>query len=252
MASDLGLEEELQVSINHQVGLITFNRPALHNAISKRMWENIPALMLQLKRDGAAVIVFTGAGDSFASGADLAELQAIDSESSARALWESIRGCLEFIWSFPLVTFAMINGACIGGGCLLACMCDFRFASTDSVFAVPVARLGIILDKQTIERIVAVAGMPLAKEMLFTGAVVSGERAHALGLLHHLLPRQSLEEKVMQTAKQVITNSAQTVQACKSSINTLLTTGGEATADKSVIESYLSEEFRTRIRRSGA
>lgn len=214
------------------------------------MWQEIPVVMEQLKRKGARVIVFRGQGGTFASGADLDELRQIVDVDSAAEVWHSILNCLESIWQFELPVVAMINGSCIGGGCLLATACDFRIATHSSSFEVPVSRFGLLLDDRTIARMVAAGGVPFAKEILIAANTVSAVRAHALGYLVDVVSETGLESATMQLALQISTNVSAAVAACKRSINAAanLTPADSIISDQDVTGSYLSLEFQKRVR----
>jgi enoyl-CoA hydratase/carnithine racemase len=244
------LESTIITERREDAGFIAFNRPHLHNAISLQMWNSIPDAMEKLKQEGVRTIVFTGKGDSFASGADLEELRAIGNADDARKLWHAILRCLEFVWSFELPTIAMIHGSCIGGGCLLASACDFRLASHPSSFAIPVARFGLLLDDRTIGRIVAAGGTQFARAVLLAGATVSADRAQQHGFVHRVVDLGKLEFDVLELARSIASNDPASVRACKRSINESVgLLAPEATvSDETVVASYLTEEFKRRVK----
>jgi enoyl-CoA hydratase/carnithine racemase len=243
------MNEDVLSSIDEGIGYITLNRPNVHNAISTGMWREIPMRMEELLEEGASAIVFRGKGDSFASGADLEELRKIESEAEAQNVWHAIRDCLEFVWSFTLPTVAMIHGVCIGGGCLLAISCDLRIAARSSSFAVPVAKLGLLLDDRTVARIVAAAGVPFAKELLFTAASITAERAYQLGFLNRIAGQTDLERETSALIQQLDNNVIGAIIAAKSSVNFAanLPAIHSCTTDDQVVASYLTQIFRARL-----
>jgi enoyl-CoA hydratase/carnithine racemase len=96
------------------------------------MWESLPRLIKKLEEeDGARLIIFTGSGKYFAAGADFDDLRQIVDYASAARFWQAISAALETIAELELPTIAMVNGPCLGGGCLLANACDLRFAALD-------------------------------------------------------------------------------------------------------------------------
>jgi len=214
------------------------------------MWRAVPKMIDSLQAEGARVIIFTGHGDSFASGADLEELRKIDNAESARELWHAILECLEAVWACELPTIAMVHGSCIGGGCLFATSCDFRLASLASSFAIPVARLGLLLDDRTIGRLVAAGGITFAKELLLGGATVGAMQAAALGYLHRAVELNKLRFEVMELADQIAGNVAGSLRACKRAINAAagLPATNTTISDEAIIASYLTEDFRRRVR----
>lgn len=240
---------ELIPEIKDGIGFIKLNRPQLKNAISRQMWKGIPKMMSDLAKKGARVIVFHGEGGAFASGADLAELQTIKNYNEAQEMWMSIRDSLNQIANFELPTISMIQGPCIGGGCLLSIACDLRYADTQSMFSVPVARLGIVLDDDNLNRLVSLIGTAFTKELVYTGAIISGAEAFECGLINGLFEPNELQEGVRQRALAIASNAANSVREAKKSL--LRIAKIDAQDQKVVIESYLSPEFKQRIERLG-
>jgi enoyl-CoA hydratase/carnithine racemase len=211
------------------------------------MWNEIPSALERFRHDGARVIAFTGMGTSFASGADLFELEKIETEADARDQWLSIKKSLDFVWRFPLPTIAMVNGPCIGGGCLLSLACDMRFAAENAIFGIPVAKLGIVLDDENIFRLTRLVGQSLAAEMLFSAGTISGARALDAGLVNELLSPEKLENQVFAVARMIAATSQQSIEASKRSLHRA-DESGCAGNESEVVGSYLSDDFRNRIK----
>ena len=164
----------IRYELKELVGLVFIDRPEFRNALSTAMWRALPVVLDSLKTSGARAIVLGGAGGAFASGADLTELKELRTSEQANEFWSAIEDCLNFVSNFSLPVVAMIDGACVGGGCLLASACDLRYASERATFAVPVARLGIILDDASIARLVSILGDSFTRQMLFYGCDCAG------------------------------------------------------------------------------
>jgi enoyl-CoA hydratase/carnithine racemase len=242
---------ELLTSVSGGVGHLRFNRPEFHNAVSKRMWQELPAALHGLAAGGARTVVVSGQGGSFASGADLSELESLDSFASAGDHWRAIRDGLSALRRFELPTIAMIDGPCLGGGCLIALSCDLRLASSRAVFGIPVARLGIVLDDENIACLAALVGPGFAQEILFAGATIESSRALRMGLINELCEPADLEPATERLAAQVAENSPESVAQAKRSIRRWLlgASGEQPLAESRIIESYLGDEFRSRIAR---
>lgn len=238
---------ELVPEIKDGIGFIKLNRPQLKNAISRQMWKGIPKMMADLEKKGARVIVFHGEGGAFASGADLAELQTIKNINDATEMWTAIRDSLNVIANFALPTISMIQGPCMGGGCLLAIACDLRYADTGSMFSVPVARLGIVLDDDNLNRLADLIGTAFTKELVYTGAIISGAEAFECGLINAVFEPNELEEGVRQRALAISVNAPNSIREAKKSLARISKI--DAQDQKIVIESYLSPEFKQRIAR---
>lgn len=242
---------KLQASFRDGIGRIAFNRPEAKNAISKQMWQEIPELMKGLKSRGSRLIVFEGSNDCFASGADLQDLKEIESPAAAREFWAAISECLDFVWRFDLATVAAVDGPCIGGACLLACACDLRYASRRASFAIPVSKLGIVLDDASLARLASLVGIARAKEMIFRAASLNAEEAMAIGLVNQVFHEQEYAAILEFVLAEIISNSPVSIAESKSSLlRAFAPENGPAFSSGNldrVIESYLSSEFGERL-----
>ena len=242
---------ELDTGVTNDVGRLVINRPDVHNALTRRMWEELPKALAELKDAGAKVVVISGRGESFAAGADLSELEALTTYEGAREHWFAIRDSLTYLRHFELPTLAMVNGPCLGGGCLIALACDLRFASLDAVFGVPIARLGIVLDDTNIGWLTSLVGPCLAKEMLFSGATIPATRAAQIGLINQAVAADQLKPVTEAVVKRIAGNAQQSIVEAKRSVARWLEYGAGANQDEqTVVNSYLSEEFRSRVARA--
>ena len=129
-----------------RVGIMTFNNPEKHNAVSFEMWEAAEKILDGFLADPEVrVIVLTGAGGkAFVSGADISKFE---SERASEEAVQKYNALVEKvymrIYQMPKPTIAMIRGYCIGGGLNLAICCDMRFSTENSKFALPAAKLGL-------------------------------------------------------------------------------------------------------------
>ncbi|MFN5600568.1 MAG: enoyl-CoA hydratase/isomerase family protein, partial [Acidimicrobiaceae bacterium] len=129
------------VSVNGPVATLTLNRPDKRNAVRMSMWAAINAHVTALTEDPEVrILVVKGAGDHFCAGADISELTNGPGGEYARVNWNAE----EALANFPGPTIAMIRGNCVGGGVSIATACDIRIASTDSIFGITPAKLGIV------------------------------------------------------------------------------------------------------------
>lgn len=240
---------EIELSVEDRIGRLRLNRPELHNAISRQMWDELPQKLDSLRSQGARVIIISGQGASFASGADLSELEHLDSFESARDHWFSIRDALNKIASFELPVIAQINGPCLGGGCLLSLACDLRYCVRRAVFGIPAALLGIVLDDDNIARLVQLVGPANAMEMVFTGGRLTAEQAESIGLVQSVLSEDELEPYVSGIARRIKANSAESIKQTKLSVLRAVQaqSWGRPDGQKEQVLSYLSDEFRQRL-----
>jgi enoyl-CoA hydratase len=166
--------------------VIRINRPEQRNSLSAATLEDLDEAFSTISARGAVdAIIFTGAGDVFASGADIRELQTLTPDS---ALEFASRGQRLFqkIADARQLTVAAVNGYCMGGGLDLALACRLRVASHGAVFAHPGARLGVITGWGGTQRLPRIVGAALALEMFATARRLSAREALEAGLVSHV------------------------------------------------------------------
>jgi enoyl-CoA hydratase len=203
------------------VALVTMNRPKYGNAQNSAMTYALDAAFVRaVDDDEVAVIVLAGSGRHFSGGHDIGSPgRDADRSFERRAVihWDHVGkagvdarfaresevylGMCRRWREIPKPMIAMVQGACIAGGLMLAWVCDFIVASDDAFFADPVVRMGI----PGVEYFAHpwMMNPRAAKEFLFTGDRVGAERACELGMVNHVVPREELETTVMGIAERV-------------------------------------------------
>lgn len=239
----------LDYFVSDSTGHIIFNRPDCHNAISLSMWQQIPEVVNVLCNSDAKVIVLSGSGGSFASGADLSELQEITSYDQAKEYWLSIKNALLSVKACSLPVIAKIEGACIGGGCLIASAADLRYASENASFGIPIAKLGILIDEETIRLVSSLIGIANAKELIFTAEIISAKTAYSIGLINTVITKDKFDQYVDQRIAAVKKNVLNSLVYTKILINNMKENDANYNEieEDSVIKSYLSTELQKRI-----
>ncbi|MFP5489154.1 MAG: enoyl-CoA hydratase-related protein [Acidimicrobiia bacterium] len=159
------------------VVLITLDRPDRRNAVDHATL--LALLDAQSACDAARVVVLTGEPPAFSAGADLT---GVEEGVFAADLRRVLHGFTEL--TAPVI--AAIDGPAMGAGAQLASVCDLRVATPGSKFAVPAARLGLMIDQWTVERLAREFGWPLTRGMLLAAEVYEAERLHAAGVVHRL------------------------------------------------------------------
>jgi enoyl-CoA hydratase/carnithine racemase len=142
--------------------------------------------------DRVRVLVLRGEGHSFCSGVDLAEKL---ERRGAEGLVEFTRlievfACLD---RHRHPTIAVLQGTSLAGGWELALHCDIRFTAPDARFGMPLARLGLVVPYPAAVRLVQIGGVAAATDLLLSGEVIDGLRAHALGFATHLVESSELQ-----------------------------------------------------------
>ena len=208
-----------------RVGIVTFNNPERHNAVSLEMWETLGTLLEQAERDAEVrVLVLTGAGGkAFVSGADISKFE--DERATAAAVARygaTTERIYNAVHQFPKPTLAMIRGYCIGGGLALALCCDLRICSEDSRFALPAAKLGLGYDLRGLRRLAEAVGPAFTKEILFTARQFTAAEARDMGLVNRVVASAELERHVTDYADGIASNAPLTVDSVKFIIGELL------------------------------
>jgi len=202
------------------VATITFNRPQALNALNDKLLGEFQEALNQVAGNSdIRVLILTGSGEkAFVAGADITEiarLNALQAKLFARRGQEIISQ-LEQI-SIPVI--AAVNGFALGGGAEMALACDFIYASENAMFGLPEINLGIIPGFGGTQRLPRIAGAPRAKEMIYTGKMISAAEAAQMGLVNKVCPAGDLLPEVEKTAGLIATRGRVSLRAAKEVIN---------------------------------
>jgi enoyl-CoA hydratase len=174
------------------VALLTLAREDALNALDRGLLHALEARLDELAQDESVrAVVLTGAGRAFAAGADIAQMRGMtpaEAEAFSR-LGHRVFGRLE---SLPVPTIAAVNGYALGGGCELACACDWIYASAKARFGQPEVNLGILPGFGGTSRLARRVGLARAKEMVLTGAPIQAEEALRIGLVNRVFAPEEL------------------------------------------------------------
>ena len=168
---------EWRDDIADRVALVTLDRPERRNAVDRATLLALRAAQRDLV--DARVVVLTGAPPAFCAGADLT---GVEEGEFARLLGEVLRGFTEL----DAIVVAAVDGPALGAGTQLVVAADLRVATPTSRFGIPAARLGLVVDHWTVERLTREVGWPVARAMLLAAETFDAERLHALGAVHRL------------------------------------------------------------------
>jgi enoyl-CoA hydratase len=164
-------------------------------------------------------VVLTGAGEkAFAAGADIKYMQGLGAAEAKEwgALGHEVGTLLE---TMPKPTIAAVNGFALGGGCELALACDIRYAASTAKLGQPEINLGIIPGWGGTQRLARVAGVGVAKELIFSGRTVGAEEAARRGLVEAVFEPDELMEKTLELAQLFASKSPLALAAAKQAIN---------------------------------
>jgi enoyl-CoA hydratase/carnithine racemase len=177
--------------------VIRFNRPEIRSPLSIAVLENLHGILDEIEENKSIeTIVFTGAGDVFASGADLREIAEI-TKDTAREFALRGQNLMNQIAASEKLTVAAINGFCFGGALDLALSCKKRIASPNAQFSHPGANLGIITGWGGTQRLPRLIGEANALEMFLTAKRVSADEALKINLIDQIAenPLQAILQK---------------------------------------------------------
>ena len=195
------MNEHILVDNSDAVATITFNRPDQRNAISYEMWRSLAEIVEELETDTSVrCVIFRGAGgEAFSAGADIKDF---DSTSAARYA-KAFESALDRIEKLRCPTISAIQGFCVGGGLELAAATDIRIATAESKFGVPVARLGLTAGWDELRRMIAVAGIPAVKYLLFSGRIIDIDDAVRFGLVTAVVADEDFDAEVDKLASHI-------------------------------------------------
>lgn len=206
--------ETIQYAKENGVGLITFSRPQVRNAMSLEMIGEMEQVLEMWRGDDEVkMVVFTGEGDqAFMAGGDLNQFLSARDPQSAYPILRKAGDLLEKVGSYPVPTVAMMNGIALGGGCEFAAACDFRFASDRAKMGFVQIGMHIITGWGGGSRLIRKLGGRRALSILLTGEVMDAERAKEAGLIDSYYPHHQLKEQVMDFCKKITCHSKASIE----------------------------------------
>ncbi len=191
--------------VKDRVGYITLNRPEKRNALSYEMVSEIKLAFMNAEADkDCKVIVIKGSGEAFCAGADLAYLQQLQTNTFDENLVDSrhLMELFQFIYHSNKVVISQINGPALAGGCGLASVCDFSFATPESTFGYTEVKIGFVPAIVMVFLVRKVAEKN-AREMLLTGDVFKADKALQYGLINYMVEPDELEDAVFKFAQKL-------------------------------------------------
>jgi len=212
--------ENIIYHVEEGIATITFNRPKALNALNAALLEDLSDALDKIAGDeDIRVLVLTGAGDkAFVAGADISELATFNS-LGAKYFASFGQHVIDKLQQLPIVVIAAVNGFALGGGTEIAIACDFIYASEKAKFGQPEISLGLIPGFGGTQRLPRLVGTNRAKELIFTGKMISAAEADQIGLVNRVVAPETLMEEVMKTAKEIAAKGKVSLRAAKQAIN---------------------------------
>ena len=185
----------IQVEPQEDIATIRINRPEALNAMNTDVISELSrAIDIVGVDDGIKVVIITGAGDrSFCAGADISYMVDIDPMTAERYA-SSAQSVLNKIEKLEKPVIAAVNGFALGGGCELAMVCDLRIASSNAKLGQPEVTIGIPPGWGGTQRLMRIVGPAKAKELVFTGKMITADEAFQIGLVNKIVCLNSEDE----------------------------------------------------------
>jgi enoyl-CoA hydratase/carnithine racemase len=241
-------DQPLAVMRDGAIAHVVINRPQKRNALTAQIWREIPNCMERLGEDDTVkLVVLRGAGQkAFSGGADIGEFpEVFGNPQSIRTYNAAVRAAQLAVERFGKPVLAVVFGACVGGGCGLALACDIRFAAEDARLGITPSKLGSAYSVPDTRRLVALVGPSRAKDMLFSGRLLTATEAAAWGLVDRVAPAGEIEELASAYAKSLLANAHSSLVIAKATINAVagLDPRPEAELDALFEASFSSRDF---------
>ena len=211
------MPDEIRCATADGVATVTLNRPDKRNALNRTLLDGLVACFERLEDDpGVRVVVVRGAGPAFCAGMDLDELarrqaEAADPESPVVAALGQIERSRH-------PTIAMVHGDAFAGGCELALHCDLRIAAEPARFAMPLARIGLVVPFTLGQKLVEIIGPAHTRHLLLTGRPLPARRAREIGMVHEVVPAADLERATGELARTIADNAPLALAGLKATI----------------------------------
>ena len=197
------------------IATIKLNRPKVLNAMNKQMWLDFQVALEEVKNDpDIKVLIITGEGRAFSTGADLKESKGRTIEEY-RDYLVGLQETSRRIIRFEKPTIAAINGYALGSGYELALACDIRIAAEDAQIGSPEVKVTSSVTGGAMRLLQDLVGPGKAKELLFTGDYIDGKEAERIGLVNKVVPLERLMDEAREMAEKIANNSAFSIRMIK-------------------------------------
>lgn len=180
---------EIRLDIQDRIATVTLSNPGKLNAVSVAMWDALADVFTHLSADDSLrCVIVQGEGGNFAAGADIAEFPALRATAEQGRHYHriTVANALRAIAECLHPTVAAIEGACIGGGLEIACVCDIRIAAPSARFGIPIKQLGFPMAPDELRYLLPLTGKVAALEILLEGRIFSATEAKEKGLLQRI------------------------------------------------------------------
>ncbi len=211
--------ETINYEVKNNIGYITVSRPKALNAINNQVLDELYDVCTKIEKDDdVRVVILTGEGKAFVAGADIAEMNSLDSIGGRNMIAKGHR-VMNYIESIEKPFIAAVNGFALGGGCELSMACDFRIASEKAKFGQPEVGLGIIPGFGGTIRLARLIGKGMANYLLMTADMIDVQEAYRIGLVEKVVAPEDLIPVCEEIAQKIIKNAPIAVGVAKTALN---------------------------------
>ena len=213
------MDQTIRYEKNGDLAIAAINRPEALNALNGTVLRELSQVVAQVENDSEVrAFILTGEGRAFVAGADIGEQNALD-VASARKFSRFGSSIFRRIEKLEIPTIAAVNGFCLGGGCELAMSFDIILASEKAKFGQPEVGLGITPGFSGTQRLPRRVGVAKAKELLFSGRMITAAEAEKIGLVNAVYPAGELMNAALEMAKSFTRNAPVAIKYVKASVD---------------------------------
>lgn len=197
------MTELIQIHRQEHIATVTINRAEKLNAITQAMWRTFTHEIETLSQDdNLRCIIIKGAGGrAFSPGCDISEFNTLRANrAQAMIFGDTMHATFAALAKCPIPLVAQIQGVCVGGGLIIASLCDIRICGESSRFGVPIKNLGSVLAYEELTPLVERVGANLALEILLEGRILSAKEAKENQLVNRVVADDLVAEEAYATA----------------------------------------------------
>lgn len=229
----------IHADLQEHIGYITLRKPDKHNALDRDMLANLTDTLAEWEKTDIRVVIITGEGKSFCSGASLGNVASEDWTSNP------LTDFCNVVDAFAVPIICAMNGGVYGGGVELALACDFRIGVNGMKMFVPPAKLGIHYEPAGIARAIDRLGSQTTRRAFLLGETFDDEALLACGFLDKLVEANELENQAIDMAKIISSMAPMAIRGMKQTIREIATNSlDKEAAAKRIADCFASDDHR--------
>lgn len=211
----------MQVTDRRSIRYITFDRPDVRNAFTAEVADDLITALEDLDPATFNGVVITGEGDAFSAGGDIQAMA--DRTETAKEAYDRVRATLgrvaDRVLTAPVPVVAKVNGDAVGAGMSLVAATDFAYAAESARFGASFINVGLVPDMGATVTLPRLVGLRTAKELAFTGALISAEEANEIDLVNEVIEDEALEEAVVDLLETLAEQPTENISLAKQAIH---------------------------------